>query len=279
MSGGVDRAKREARRAKGTAEEASESKTLETVARFGWAANGLLHLLIGVLALRLALGASGEADQAGAVSELSSKPGGALLIWAGMIACAALALWQFSDAAFGYRHLEDKKKWGKRAKAVGLGIVFAAISSVFGVFAFGGSSDSSETSQDASSRLLQFPGGSIVLFLIGAGIAAAGIFYIYKGIVQKFLDDLKTLPPGAQRIGVSWLGTFGYIGKGAALVVLGILFAVAALQHDPEQAKGLDGALKALKEQPFGDAALILIAVGLMCYGLYLGARARYGKM
>lgn len=279
MSGGVDRAKREARRAKDTAEEASESKTLEIVARFGWAASGLLHVLIGVLALRLALGASGEADQAGAVSELASKPGGALLIWAGMIACAALALWQFSDAAFGYRHLEDKKKWGKRAKAVGLGIVFAAISSVFGVFAFGGSSDSSETSQDASSKLLQFPGGAIVLFLIGAGIAAAGIFYIYKGIVQKFLDDLKTLPPGAQRIGVSWLGTFGYIGKGAALVVLGILFAVAALHQDPQQAKGLDGALKALKEQPFGDAALILIAVGLMCYGLYLGARARYGKM
>ncbi|WP_336716030.1 DUF1206 domain-containing protein [Arthrobacter sp. USHLN218] len=279
MSGGVDRAKREARRAKDTAEEASESKTLEIVARFGWAASGLLHVLIGVLALRLALGASGEADQAGAVSELSSKPGGALLIWAGMIACAALALWQFSDAAFGYRHLEDKKKWGKRAKAVGLGIVFAAISSVFGVFAFGGSSDSSETSQDASSKLLQFPGGAIVLFLIGAGIAAAGIFYVYKGIVQKFLDDLKTLPPGAQRIGVSWLGTFGYIGKGAALVVLGILFSVAALHQDPEQAKGLDGALKALKEQPFGDAALILIAVGLMCYGLYLGARARYGKM
>jgi len=279
VSGEVAKAKRQARKAKDGAEAASESKTLEVVARFGWAANGLLHLMIGLIALRLGLGASGEADQAGAVSQLATKPGGTVLVWAGMVACAALALWQLSDATFGYRQYEDKKKWGKRAKALGLAIVFAAISAVFGIYAFGGSSDSSEASQDASAKLLQFPGGAVVLFLVGVGIAAAGVFYVYKGIVQKFFDDLKPVPPGGQHIAVSWLGSFGYVGKGAALLVLGVLFAVAAFNQDPEEAKGLDGALKALKEQPLGDAALILVSLGLICYGLYLGARARYAKM
>lgn len=279
MSGEVEKAKHQAKRAKDGAEEASESKILEVVARFGWAANGLMHLLIGYIALRLSLGASGEADQAGAISQLASTPGGVFLLWAGLIACAALALWQLADAAFGYRGLETKKKWGKRFKAAGLAIVFAAIGFTFGIYALGGKSDSSQSSQDASAQLMAFPGGTLVLFLIGAGIAIAGVFYIYKGITQKFLKDLESLPPGGARIGISWAGSFGYVGKGAALLVLGILFSVAAFHQDAEEAKGLDGALKALKEQPFGDAALIVVALGLICYGLYLGARARYAKM
>jgi hypothetical protein len=162
---------------------------------------------------------------------------------------------------------------------VGLAIVYGAIAVTFGSFALGSGGDSSEKSQDASTALMQWPGGAVVLFLIGAVIIGAGIYYVIKGLFRNFLGDLKPLPLGRVRTAVSWVGIVGFVGKGLALVVLGLLLAVAAVQNDPQDVKGLDGALKALREQPFGPAALAVVAVGLICYGLYLGARARYAKM
>jgi hypothetical protein len=274
---------REAKRAAGKAvdktEEAADSKTFEWVARTGYAASGLLHVLIGAIALRLAFGGGGEADQSGAASSLAKHPGGLFLLWAGMLGAAALALWQISDAVFGGRGLEKKKKWGYRAKAVGLAIVYGAIAVTFGSFALGSGSNSSEKSQDASTKLMQWPGGAVVLFLIGAVIIGAGIYYVVKGLFRNFFKDLKPLPQGGVRTAVTWVGIVGFVGKGLALFVLGLLLAVAAVQNDPQDVKGLDGALKALREQPLGPAALAVVAVGLICYGLYLGARARYAKM
>ena len=273
-------AKRAAGRAKDKTEDAANSKVFERVARFGYVASGLLHVLIGAIALRLAFGGGGEADQSGAASSLAQRPGGLFLLWAGMLGAAALALWQVSEAVFGGRGRADKKKkWGYRAKCVGLAIVYGAIAVTFGSFALGSGSNSSESSQDASAKLMQWPGGAVVLFLIGAVIMGAGVYYVFKGLTKKFLGDLKRLPPGSTGTAVTWLGIVGFVGKGLALFVLGLLLAVAAMQNDPQDVKGLDGALKALRDQPFGSTALSVVAVGLICYGLYLGARARYAKM
>lgn len=263
----------------GAAERAKQSKTFETVARCGWAANGLLHLLIGFIAFGLAFGRSGEADQSGAVAQLTKTPGGEVLLWVGLAACAALALWQVTEAVFGGKRFEGRDRLKYRLKSAGLAVVFAVLAATFASFALGSGTDSGQKSQDASSTLMQAPGGAVLLFLIGAGIAAAGVFYVIKGIRRKFMDDLRQLPSGTLGRAVTWTGIVGYIGKGLALAVLGILFAVAAIRHDPAEATGLDGALKGLRDQPFGEAALIVVAVGLICYGLYLGARARYGKM
>jgi len=263
----------------GAAQRAQQSKTFETVARCGWAANGLLHVFIGAIAFGLAFGRSGEADQSGAAGQLAKTPGGEVLLWIGLAACAALALWQVSEAVFGGKRFEGRDRLKYRIKSAGLAVVFAVLAGTFGSFAFGGGTDSSEKSQDASSTLMQAPGGVVLLFLVGAGITVAGGYYVYRGIRRKFLADLKQLPAGTAGSAVTWTGIVGYIGKGLALAVLGILFAVAAVRHDPSQATGLDGALKGLRDQPYGSAALTVVAVGLICYGLYLGARSRYGKM
>ncbi|MCG2623336.1 DUF1206 domain-containing protein [Arthrobacter sp. I2-34] len=277
--GAEGRGMQAAREVSGAAERAKQSKAFQAVARCGWAANGLLHLLIGYIALRLAFGHAGEADQSGAVGQLAATPGGVVLLWAGLAAGAALALWQVSEAVFGGRRFEGRDRLKYRVKSAGLAVVFALLAATFGSFALGGGTDSGEKTQDASTALMQAPAGAVLLFLVGAGIAAAGVFYVVKGARGKFRDDLRQLPAGTLGRAVTWTGTAGYIGKGLALVVLGILFAVAAVRHDPAQATGLDGALKGLRDQPFGDAALIVVALGLICYGLYLGARARYGKM
>jgi hypothetical protein len=272
-------AKRAAGKAMDKTERAADSKPFEWVARTGFAASGLLHILIGAIALRLAFGGNGEADQTGAASNLAQTPGGLFLLWAGMLAAAALALWQVSEAVFGGRGLEAKKKWGYKIKSVGLAIVYGAVAVSFGSYALGAGGDSSESSQDASTKLMQWPGGAVVLFPIGAVIMGVGIYYVVKGLFRNFLSDLKRLPRGAAGTAVTWAGIVGYVGKGLALFVLGLLLAVAAVQHDPQDVKGLDGALKALRDQTFGPAALAVVAIGLICYGLYLGARARYAKM
>jgi hypothetical protein len=274
-----NRARQGAREVAGAAQRVQQSRTFEAVARCGFAASGLMHLLIGVLALRLALGKSGQADQSGAVAQLAKHPGGAVLLWIGFIGCLALALWQVGEVFLGGLRFEDRDRLKHRIKSVGLAIVYAAVGTTFGIYALGGSSDSGETSQDASTKLMQAPGGTVLLFLVGAGIVAGGVFYAVKGLRQKFVADLERLPPGSLGTAVRWAGIVGHVGKGAALAVVGVLVAVAALRHNPDQASGLDGALKGLREQPYGDAALFLVAVGLLCYGIYLGARARYAKM
>ncbi|MFD1213075.1 DUF1206 domain-containing protein, partial [Arthrobacter sp. GCM10027362] len=204
---------------------------------------------------------------------------GAVLLWAGLVGAAALALWQVLEAAFGGRLLEGRDRLKYRLKSAGLAVVFAALAATFGSFALGGGSDTGEKSRDASTALMQAPGGPVLLFLVGAALVAAGAYYVFKGARRKFLQDLQQLPAGSLGRAVTGTGTAGYLGKGAALAVLGVLFAVAAVRHNPAQATGLDGALKGLRDQPYGDVALIVVAAGLICYGLYLAARARYAKM
>ncbi len=108
--------KKELRQAADAAEGVTNSRTLELLARAGFAASGILHLLVGLIAIRLAMGGSGSADFSGAVSELSSQPAGPFLLWGSFAACAALAIWQASDAIFDYSHLPTKEKAGKKPR-------------------------------------------------------------------------------------------------------------------------------------------------------------------
>ena len=129
--------KREFRQAADAAEDVTNSRTLELLARAGFAASGVLHFLVGAIAIRLAMGGSGNADFSGAVSELASQPAGPFLLWASFAACAALALWQASDAIFDYNRLPTKEKAGKKAKAAAQALVFAGLALTLASFAMG----------------------------------------------------------------------------------------------------------------------------------------------
>ncbi|HHT12827.1 MAG TPA: DUF1206 domain-containing protein, partial [Propionibacterium sp.] len=80
---------------------------------------------------------------------------------------------------------------------------------------------------------------------------------------------------GKTRRTFGMLGTAGYVAKGVAIGVVGVLFVVAVVTRNPEEAGGLDGALKKLVELPFGVAILLLVAAGLIMYGIFCFARAR----
>ena len=270
---------RQATRAADAADDATDSRGFVLAARAGYVAAGLLHVMIGVIALRVATGGSGSADQSGAVAALAGSPGGTVLLWACFLGCAALAVFLFSEIFFGATQRSDRDRLKHRVKMGGQAVVYGAIGAVFGTYALGGTSDSSGSTQSLSARLMAHPAGTVLLIVVGLGLVVAGAFFVHRGVTRSFRENLKRLPPGTAGRAVLWLGTAGYAAKGVALAVLGVLVVVATVRSDPEQSSGLDGALKALQEQPFGAWILGAVALGLICYGAFMVVRARYQRM
>lgn len=270
---------RQATRAADAADDATDSRGFVLAARAGYVAAGLLHVMIGVIALRVATGGSGSADQSGAVAALAGSPGGTVLLWACFLGCAALAVFLFSEIFFGATQRSDRDRLKHRVKMGGQAVVYGAIGAVFGTYALGGTSDSSGSTQSLSARLMAHPAGTVLLIVVGLGLVVAGAFFVHRGVTRSFRENLKSLPPGTAGRAVLWLGTAGYAAKGVALAVLGVLVVVATVRSDPEQSSGLDGALKALQEQPFGAWILGAVALGLICYGAFMVVRARYQRM
>lgn len=268
-----------AREASDAAEDAVNSKEFELVARIGYIATGILHFLIGLIALGLANGGSGSADQSGAIGQLAASPGGTVLLWFCFLGCIALALFRLGEVFFGGRGLNGKDKLTARLKSGSLAVVYAVIGATFGQFAMGGSSDSSSSSSTLSAQLMSNPAGKVLLLAIGVGVLVVGGYFIFSGATRRFRKELSRLPAGGSGSAVVALGAVGYIAKGFALGVLGILIVVATLRNNPEQSTGLDGALKTLREQPFGVWLLGAVALGLMAYGLFMVVRSRYQRM
>lgn len=261
------------------AEDITNSRTLELVARAGFAVSGLLHLLIGLVAIRLAMGGEGEADVSGAVEQMAQQPAGPLLLWSSFAACVALAIWQTSDAIFDFEHLPKKKKAAKKAKAALQAVVYAGLAVTLASFAIGAGKDHSRSTSDLSIAVMQAPGGFLLLILVGAGISVAGIVYAIRGFRQSFAKYLRLPSSGKARAAVTVLGVVGYAAKGVALLLAGLLIVIATVKAHPEESTGLDGGLKGLRDQPFGMYMLAAVGIGLICYGIFMMVRAKIAKM
>ncbi|MDO9398837.1 MAG: DUF1206 domain-containing protein [Herbiconiux sp.] len=265
--------------AKSAARDVSQSRVFHVLARSGYAMNGLLHVLIGGIAIGVALNgrSSDQADQSGALKQVAETPGGLFVLWIAVVGLFALGLWQVVRAVLAHDP-DAKKKWGKRASEAGKGVVYFAIGGTALVFALGGRTDSSSSSRTLSARLLETPGGVFLLVAIGLAVFGAGVGFVSIGIRRTFRKLIR-VPAGQAGRAVVTLGVVGYIAKGIALGVVGILFVVAAVLVDPEQASGLDGALTALTQLPFGVVILVAVGLGLIAYGLFLGARTRLARL
>jgi hypothetical protein len=265
--------------AAGAAKKITNSPGLEVVARAGFAAAGLLHLLIGLVAIRVARGGQGKADVSGAIQELASQPAGPLLLWGSFAACAALALWQASDAIFDFGHQPTQKKLGSKLRAAGLAAVYAGFAVTLVSFARGTGKDQSRSTSDFTAALMQAPGGVLLLVAIGAAVAVTGIIYAIRGFRQSFVKYLRLPPSDTARKAVKVLGVAGYAAKGVALLLVGVLIVVATVTAHPEESTGLDGGLKGLRDQPYGVYLLAAVGAGLICYGIFMMVRARFAKM
>lgn len=256
------------------AKRVESNSAFRILVRAGYVANGVVHVLIGLLALQVAFGQSASADQSGALAAVGAAPGGSVLLWVIGAATAALALFELVELVLVRG--QNRQSWLERARLAGKAVVYAGISALATVVALGGSSGGGTKS--VSARILELPGGVALLVVLAVGVAGVGVYLAAKGIRQKFLDDLAQ-PRAALRTVTTVIGTAGYVAKGVAIIVIAGFLAAAAITSDPSKAEGLDGALTSLTELSFGKVLLSVVALGLVLFGLYCFVRARYAKL
>jgi hypothetical protein len=252
---------------------------LDVLARAGFAVMALLHVIIGAIAVALVLGAPGQAEPSGAIEQLAANPWGPAVMWAGFLGCAGLSLWQLSEATLRARHLPRGERLGKLVSSGFLSIAYGSVGLSFAGFAVGNRGDSGESTRDFSTTLVHSPFGVPLLIGLGLTIIGIGVYFIVKGVGKKFKDELHYFEGTHRGHLVSVLGVAGHIAKGAALILTGLLFVIAAATNDPGSSTGLDGSLKALQDHPFGPALLLAIGAGFIAYGAFALVRAVFGRM
>ncbi|MCU1509544.1 MAG: rane protein [Glaciihabitans sp.] len=263
---------------KQAARQGRNSTPVHFLVRLGYAVNGLLHALIGVIAIGVAVGGSHrEADQSGALATLASSPGGVFLLWTVFVGLTALGLWLIVSA-FLTGPADRKKRAGHIVSELGKGVVYLAVAATTFTYARGGSSNSARGSRKLSASLLAAPGGVLIVVLIGAVIFGIGVYFIVKGISKRFTRDLS-LPAGSAGTATVVVGVVGYVAKGVVLCTVGVLFVIAAVTVDPHKSSGLDGGLKALAALPYGTVILVSVGIGLIAYALYSFVRARFAHL
>jgi len=255
--------------------QVGESPLLQAGARVGYAVSGLLHLLIAWIALQVAWSASAtSADQSGALQTLAGSSPGRLTLWVAVVGFFVLGLWQLASAV-ALRTGGQSSRWADKVKSLSKAVVYLALAWTTLSFAKGRPRSSKAQSADFTATLLQQTGGRLLVAAIGVAVMGVGGYHVMKGATKRFLRDL-TEHPGAM---ATRAGMIGYVAKGAALAVVGVLFVTAAAQNSSAKATGLDGALRSLRQQPFGPWILTGVALGIAAYGGYSFARARYARL
>jgi Domain of Unknown Function (DUF1206). len=268
-------------KAGGKAKQAGASWPLEMLARVGLVAYAIVHLLIGWLALQIAWGASGRsADTSGALKTVAEQPFGKLLLWLVAVGLVALALWQASAAGWGYLDCGGVERVRKRVTSGAKAVFYAALGVSAASVAAGSGASSSQSEQHATAGVLAWPGGKVIVVVVGLIIIGAGVASVVKGVRESFSEEVDTssMSPGA-REGVERLGQVGYIAKGLALGLVGGMLGYAALTFERRKARGLDGALQTILAQPFGRILLTAVALGFVAFGLFAILQSRYRRM
>ncbi|GAA1475628.1 DUF1206 domain-containing protein [Nocardioides aestuarii] len=260
------------------AQKADDSDSLDHVIRVGLIAYGVVHLLIGWLALQIAFGEKAKnASGTGALEYLARQPFGGVLIWVVAIGMVALVLWRLLEAWQGWQREDDNADRAKAAvPQLFKGVLYAMLAWSALQVATNSSGGGSGT-DGLTAKLLQLPAGQLIVGAIGLGIVGYGGYYVYQGWSDKFLEKLDGRPQNADvSKAYRWVGKAGHIGKGASIAVIGALFTYAAATHDANKSAGLDRALQEVAQAPFGQLLLTLVALGIACYGVFAFARARH---
>lgn len=251
-------------------------RAVELLGRVGLVGYGLVHVLIGAIAVHLALTGGGQPDQQGALSSLVGSTAGVVAIVVVVVGLVAFAVWQGLAAATGFRWTSGGERFRKRVGAGAKTVAVLAVA-VAGVRLLTGSSggSSSTGSEAATAGLLSLPAGRILVAAVGLVVLVVAGATAYTGIARNFSDDLdyRRLPDRLRRP-VEVLGVFGHLARALAFAVVGVLFGVAALLADPGRAGGLDQALTTLAAQPYGPLLLLVVALGFVAFGVYTFAES-----
>jgi len=276
---------RQVNEAKYAADRAAGSKWVTWLARLGYAAKGVVYLIIGGLAAKLAIGQGGATtDQRGALQTIYEQPFGKFLLAVVAIGLLGFALWSFIQAIY------DTEGKGRDAKGIIARIGYAAVGVAYAALAFGAyqlvagtgnvGQSSTTSTQDWTTTLLKLPAGVALVVIVGLVVLGVALYLFAKAYTAKFQRRLNLAGVSAQlRKFVIFLGRFGYGALGVVFTIVGFFLIVAAIQFNPQKAKGLDTALRELLRLPFGPLLLGIVALGLIAYGVYSFAEARYRRV
>jgi Domain of Unknown Function (DUF1206) len=266
--------------AEATASRAAHSKPLVALTRAGFIGYGLVHLLFAWLALQIAFGRpTDQGDQSGALRTLAAQPLGRVLVVAIAVGMAAMTIWQALEATVGHRSDQGRERALERAASAGRAIVYGYFAwTAYQVFERAASS--ADKQEDLTGKLMDSAGGRWLVGLAGLALAALGVGLVWYGLVKRFEKHLhrEQMSVPVQRLSRR-LGMAGYSAKGIAYAIAGVLIVIAALTYDPEKARGLDAALRTLRDQAYGQTLLTLIALGIAAFGVFCFIQARYRKV
>ena len=193
----------------GPLDDVADHPVVQAGARLGYVVSGVIHLLVGLLAVRLASGDnSSDADQSGALAALAASPLGMVLLATTATGLALLAVTQLARAV-------STGKSTDRVKAASKAVAYLALAAGAAGFLLGRESSSVEQSRSFTAMLMALPAGVALVVAVGLVVLGIGGYHLYKGAGRRFRRDLTEEPPR----GIVVLGIIGYVAKGVALDV------------------------------------------------------------
>jgi len=261
-------------------EKVARSSGFEWLARAGFVARGLIYGLIGILAIKLALGAGGKTtNQEGALKTIAHQPFGEVLLILVAIGLAGYALWRLIHALIGHGP-ENSDTTFDRVAALGSGIVYAGLCAIAVEILLGSGGSRSGSPQKTTAGVFGWPAGTWLVGIAGAVLIGIALYQGYRGLSKDFLKDSKTeeMSPTVRRW-IEWIGTFGHLARTVVFGLVGVFLIKAAIDYNPDKAVGLDGALAKLAHNSYGPFVLGLVAAGLIAFGIYSLTDARYRRI
>ncbi|WP_225804366.1 DUF1206 domain-containing protein [Streptomyces sp. NK15101] len=267
----------------GTGREVRD-EAVRASARAGFAARGVLYLLVGALAVRVGLTGTGDqADRGGALAHIAATPVGAVLLWALGIGLAGMALWRLSETFLGAAGPKGDKAH-RRALSAARCVFYAVSAFLVLSFAAGergsGEGSTDRQSRDVTARLLELPGGRWWVGAVAVGVLAAGLWIAGRAALRKYRDHLTwgSLTRYQRRF-MDVTGAAGGIGRGLVFAALGFSGVQAATAFDPSRAKGMDDAIRSFAQTPAGPWLLLAVAVGLVLFGAFSFGEAKWHRL
>jgi hypothetical protein len=261
----------------------ANANALETTARIGYGARGIVHMLVGGLAVAAAIGSGGETGGSrNALASLIGEPFGKTLLAVIALGLLAFAVWREVAA------ISDADNRGTSGKGVAirgahvisgiiyLGLAFYAAGLAFG-WATGGGGEGGDGAQGWSAWLMAQPFGRWLLALVGLGVIGGGLAFLARAWTGDVTKHLRYAPH--QESWVVPIGRVAYAARGVVFLIIGGFLLVAAWQAQSAEARGLGGALRTVQEQPYGWVLLALVAAGLFAFGVFGLIQAVYRRI
>lgn len=253
-------------------------RPLTWAARLGLATRGLVYVVMGLMAVLVARGGHAEVDQQGALGQVAQRPFGQLLVAVMATGLAGYAVWRLKEAVFGVPG--SRNVIGARLRSLAGFGAYASFAPTAVALLHGSRTSQAAQQQALTARLMQHPWGRWVVAVIGLAIVVIGVGLAAEAASQRFMHKIPPdTVPVRVRTGGRTLGTIGGVSRGPVFALGGVLAVAAAWTYDPARASGLDGAVKMLRDQPYGSAILLLAGSGLAAFGVYGLAEARYRRV